>query len=269
MVTNQTMGPESQSMKSGWWDRFFEHAPDALLIVSTSGHVEACNRLGKGLFGIEENDVAKKVHLSELMPTDVASLLEPRLSNPLPATKVYPSIPVGHGGNFNLMADIQLSGLSDTTTLITIKDISSRWRMESHVQRLMTALDCTPDMVFMTDTDFRIVFVNPAFHTNTGHTIEDALGQKADFLRAPGQETLIEQYTPKVMAGGDWTGELTNIHPDGHTFPVNASISPIYDRKGALLGFASFERDITGYKKLQKQLVSARDHVLSIINSLD
>jgi len=167
------------------------------------------------------------------------------------------------------MADIQVAGLSSETSLVTIKDISSRWRMESHVQRLMTALDCTPDMVFMTDTEFRIVFINPAFHSVTGHTIEDALGRRADFLRAGGQETIIEQYTNRLREGRDWTGEILNIHADGHAFPVHASISPIYDRKGTLLGYASFERDVSSYKRLQQQLLNARDHALSIINSLD
>ena len=91
--------------------------------------------------------------------------------------------------------------------------------MESHVNRLMTALDATPDVFFLTDTDYKITYVNGAFQTVTGHTIEESLGRSAEFLRAPEDHEKVSQYIRSIESGADWMGELTNVRADGTTYP--------------------------------------------------
>ncbi|HAV63252.1 MAG TPA: hypothetical protein DCY13_12915, partial [Verrucomicrobiales bacterium] len=167
------------------------------------------------------------------------------------------------------MVDLQVTPLDDVYSLVMIRDISRRWRMESHAQRLMTAVDATPDVIFLTDADFRITFVNSAFQMVTGYTIEDALGQVADFLRAPGQEAVQKACREHLANDVDWSGEMLNRRVDGNHYPVQTSVSPIFDLEGAKLGYAVFERDITLLKRLQEDLRRERNAVTSIIDSLD
>jgi PAS domain S-box-containing protein len=141
--------------------------------------------------------------------------------------------------------------------------------MESHVNRLMTALDATPDVFFLTDADYRITYVNGAFQNVTGHTVEDSLGRSAEFLRAPEDRDKIGQYIRAVETGADWVGELRNIRRDGTEYPVEAIVSPIYDRHGELLGYVCCERDISSKKRLQEEILTQRDFSQSILHSID
>ncbi len=172
-------------------------------------------------------------------------------------------------GPLRMVVDLMVARLDGEHSLVTIKDASRRWRMESHVHRLMTALDATADVFFLTDADYRITYVNAAFQNVTGHTIEDTLGQSAEFLRAPRDRGKVQGYIEAIEQGGDWIGELTNVRRDGTTYPVEATVSPIYDRNGARIGYVSCERDISAKKRLQEDLVSQRDFSQSILHSID
>src|SRR5262249_54968371 len=121
----------------------------------------------------------------------------------------------------------------------------------------------------LTDADYRITYVNAAFQNVTGHTIEETLGRSAEFLRTLKDRGKVQEYINSIGAGSDWVGELTNIRRDGSTYPVEATVSPIYDRNGELLGYVSCERDISAKKKLQEELVSQRDFSQSILHSID
>lgn len=167
------------------------------------------------------------------------------------------------------IVDLQFTPLDGGFTLVAIKDASRRWRMESHAQRLMTAIDATQDVIFLTDAEFRLTFVNSAFQSVTGYNIEEALGQSIHFLRARGQDEALAACRDKLVGGGDWNGELYNRRQDGSEYPVESSISPIFDLQANRLGYAAFERDITLKKRLQEDVRRERNMVVSINDSLD
>ncbi|MEW6305787.1 MAG: PAS domain S-box protein, partial [Verrucomicrobiota bacterium] len=146
---------------------------------------------------------------------------------------------------------------------------SRRWRMESHLTRLATAIDSTTDVFYITDAESRLAFVNAAFQVVTGHNIEEALGRSPEFLRAPGQEARIQEYLAAVRASRDWSGELINVRSDGTRYPVAATISPIHDRDGAFLGYVTNERDITAWQRLQDEVLMERNYARSIIDSIE
>ena len=123
--------------------------------------------------------------------------------------------------------------------------------------------------MFLTDAQFKLTFVNSAFQSTTGYAIEETLGRTIDFLRAPSECPKTDEYLACVAQGRDWRGELLNVRSDGTTYPVEAAISPIYDKNGNLLGYAAFERDLTMKRRLQDELLRERDFARSIIDSLD
>lgn len=188
--------------------------------------------------------------------------------NPQPETLSAITL-ISGAGYVRLIVDLQVNPLGAGHWLVSIKDASRRWRMESHVQRLIAAVDSTTDVFFLTDADLKLTFVNASFQNVTGHTIEEALGQTADFLRAPGQDDKIVEYVGRVANGEDWTGELVNVRADGTEYHVEAVISPIHDRNGKLIGYISCERDLSQKRKLQDALLRERNFARSIIDSLD
>jgi PAS domain S-box-containing protein len=260
----------AETSRDQWWRCFFADSEDAQLICSSRGEILDANRHTVQLLGLNHGVISANARSIFDFLTGVAAIkLEGWLVQRGKGQRSIGSVTLNCEGKLSHLVDLRFLPLDDDHFLLTIKDASSRWRMESHVQRLLTAVDATPDVVFLTDTKFRLTFVNSAFQTVTGYGLEEALGRTADFLRAPDQHNKTAECLESMRQGLDWRGEFINLRHDGTSYPIEASISPIYDKEGGFLGYAAFERDITQQKKLQHELELERNAVVSIINSIE
>ncbi len=200
-------------------------------------------------------------------PSDqkLARVLQLRLSHP---EKLHSVMVLLDGSPHSLM-DVEVVSLDGDFNLVTFRDSGHRLRLESHIQRLITAIDATPDVFLVTDADLRITFVNPAFQSITGYGLEEVLGRADDFLRAPFEQEKVSAYRELVSQGREWIGEFVNVRRNGQTYHVESTISPISDIAGRFMGYVVCERDITVRKHLQDELRLERDFVQSILHSLD
>ncbi|HOW67581.1 MAG TPA: PAS domain S-box protein [Candidatus Paceibacterota bacterium] len=256
--------------RNHWWRCLFEQSEDGQLVCRDDGRVYEANSRATQLLGAPAHAAeGGENRLTSRFTATTARKLRELLDRQTGRQETLSAVPVLSEGRIVLMADLQVTPLGEGFSLVTVKDASRRWRMESHVQRLVTAVDSTPDVIFITDAEFRLAFVNAAFQTVTGHTIEEALGNSTHFLRASSEQSRIDESLARVAAGHDWRGELINCRRDGSLYMVESSISPIFDHKGAFLGCVAFERDITQNRRLQDELRIERNYALSIINSLD
>lgn len=258
------------SNRGNWWRCLFDQSEDAQVVCRANGTVFEANKKAVQLLALPEtvSEMQKQsfmAHLTSGSAKKVADLLR----RPLGRQESLMSISLLVDGRICLLADLQATPLDEGFSLITLKDASRRWRLESHVQRLMSAVDATPDVIFLTDSEFKIAFVNSAFHVATGYTVEDALGKKADFLRSPASVEKMQAYLASVKVGADWMGELVNVRSDGSKYTVDVTISPLYDKEGVFSGYVAFERDTAVRKRLQEELSGERNYIHSILNSLD
>jgi len=235
-----------------WWRSFFESSEDAQLVCNLDGVAVEINPRAARLLKLDRAVMEGSFC--------VGSILQPpadqRLSDALRRTCAHPdalhSVALFADGRQRALVDLELAPLDDQHTLVTFKDVARRMRLESHVNRLVTAIDATPEVFFLTDAECRITFVNPAFHTLTGYDIESVLDRTDEFLRAPSEAEKISAYLAQVRQGRDWMGELVNIRSDGTPYQVEATISPISDMMGCFIGYVACERDITARNKLEE-----------------
>jgi two-component system cell cycle sensor histidine kinase/response regulator CckA len=256
--------------RAALWRSVFEASEDAQLICTRVGRIHEINRKGAQLLGMSSPSDCSRFSVFDTLSPAAGKRLSEILQRSSSPSETMSAITLLSGvGYVRLIVDLQVTPLGGGYWLVAIKDASRRWRMESHVQRLVAAVDSTNDVFYLTDADLKLTFVNAAFQNVTGHTIEDALGHTADFLRAPAEAAKINEYNKFIHDGKYWSGELLNVRADGSQYPVEAHISPIHDRTGKLLGYVACERDITQKRKLQEQIVRERNFVHSIIESLD
>jgi two-component system cell cycle sensor histidine kinase/response regulator CckA len=236
------------------WRSSFQRAPDAQWICRSDGALVESNQTARKLF-----DGDSTIKVTELLPTR-----DPRLASWFnaearrPRSLLLAAAHVKSRAGATITADISIHRLTADHCLVCLRDVSDRHRLEAHMRRVMAALECSADAVFMTDANFRINFVNPAFHKITGYTIEDVLGQTADFFRADSEAAKIAECRAALESGKDWTSELVNLHADGSFYPVAVSATPVRERNGDLIGYASFERDITEQRKMREQLFQSQ-----------
>lgn len=238
-----------------------------MLICDENGFISEHNRRAAKL--VEEGVLRLEGILFDSFSLEAASRLKSVFERRRRHNESLSSLSLLPSGKLRMVVDLTVAPLDSGHWLITLKDATRRWRMESHVHRLMAALDATPDVFFLTDSEYRIIFVNAAFQTVTGHNIEETLGRPANFLRAPRDEPRIAEYIQAIESGRDWRGELVNRRRDGTFYPVESAISPIYGGTGELLGYVACERDITTTKKLREEIISERDFSRSILHSID
>lgn len=252
-----------------WWKRLFEASADAQIVCRASGIIEHINPKAARLFDLNpaRDEGISSVFKLLSPPADekLAALCERGIGGP----DTLHSVSISKKTAEHSLVDLEFVPLDENFTLLTFKEASRRLRLESHVLRLVTAIDATPDVFFITDASLRITFVNPAFQTTSGYNIEEVLGRTDEFLRMPSEREKVQAYQECALNGQEWSGELTNRHHNGSTYFTEVTVSPICDVAGRFMGYVACERDVTIRKQLQNELRLKSDFIQSILKSLD
>ena len=142
------------------------------------------------------------------------------------------------------------------------KDIGPRKLAEEALreseERYRTVLEASPDPTIVYDMVGNTVYVNPAFTSIFGWTLEELFGKKTDYIPEenwPETKAMIH----KVLAGESFSGIETRRYTKQRT-AVEVSISAaIYrDRDGNPAGSIHTLRDTTERKRLKAQLQQAQ-----------
>jgi PAS domain S-box-containing protein len=142
------------------------------------------------------------------------------------------------------------------------KDIAPRKHAEEALreseERYRTVLEASPDPTIVYDMVGNTVYVNPAFTSVFGWTLEELFGKKTDYIPEenwPETKAMIH----KVLAGESFSGVETRRYTKQRN-PVDVSISAaIYrDSDGNPAGSIHTLRDTTERKRLKAQLEQAQ-----------
>lgn len=134
-------------------------------------------------------------------------------------------------------------------------DITGHQQLETTMRKLSRAVEQSASVIVMTDTEGAIQYVNPRFCITTGYTAEEAIGQNPRVLKSG--EMPPEGYTElwrTITSGREWRGEFHNKRKDGSLFWESASISPLTDKNGTILGFLAVKEDITEQKAAEQRM---------------
>ncbi len=158
------------------------------------------------------------------------------------------------------------SALAQTVPLIktVVRQVGYVWERcaaEEEMRKLSSAVEQSPAVVVITDTDGTIEYVNPRFTNMTGYTAEEAIGQNPRILQPDGAQSqgFYEELWATLQAGERWRGEFCNKRKDGTLFWEAASISPIRNSDGDITHYVAVKEDITERKRLDKELREAKD----------
>ena len=119
----------------------------------------------------------------------------------------------------------------------------------------MAAIEHAADAIVVAELDGTIRCVNPAFERDTGLGRDGAIGQNVRILAADEQPAAtIEGLWAAIRRGEVWTGELINRRADGTLAHAEATVAPIRDAAGAVVGGVAVKRDITRQRALETRL---------------
>ncbi|MGZ8441709.1 MAG: PAS domain S-box protein, partial [Candidatus Deferrimicrobiaceae bacterium] len=146
-----------------------------------------------------------------------------------------------------------------TSVVSIVRDISERKRAEGEHRRLAAAVESAADAIMVTDTEWVIQYVNPAFEKVTGYAREEVLGRNPYILAEGGEYTRVYiAIEETVRRGSPWKGRLKNRRKDGIILDQDTVVYPIRDPGGKVVNHVVASRDITREVQLEKQAQTAQ-----------
>ena len=136
-----------------------------------------------------------------------------------------------------------------------IHDITDRRNAEDKLRMHSAVIQSIRDGVMITDLNFHILSVNPAFTTITGYNRNDLYGQTVEQLlvRQEGTDSF-ETIQEAMLRQGHWQGEIWGRRRDGDTFPEWLSLSTVLDESGHPINYVGIFADVSELKENEARL---------------
>ncbi len=136
----------------------------------------------------------------------------------------------------------------------TVKDITRQKKNEDQLQFLSSITEQVTDGVVVTDTDYRIIYVNKAMQTLWGYSAVELQGLKPyKFTVEPMSEQILADIS-KTLASGEvskWT--VLSRRKDGTPFLCEFKVSAMYNKNHQVSGYVGIQRDVTEHKQLEEE----------------
>lgn len=139
--------------------------------------------------------------------------------------------------------------------LLCIEDVTDRLKVEEERGLLATVIEQASELVIITDPETRIRYVNRAFETTTGHKRAELLEMGLTVFESGRYGDHAQQDILQALEKSRvWRGHLVGKTKGGERYDVEATFSPIRSASGAVVSFASVQRNVTNEMHLEKQL---------------
>ena len=137
-----------------------------------------------------------------------------------------------------VLVSTKLIALNDEEAFIVIvSDITERKRAEEERMRLVAAIEQAAEAIIITDTNWIIDYVNPAFTAMTGYDGTEAVGRHLRLLKSDKHDSgLLQGHIRKTLENGQgMVGTLTNRKKDGSLYETE----PLHLPSGTNRGLSS------------------------------
>lgn len=259
---------EAQQATSSSQDRLIavmQNSPMLISIKDTAGHYQFLNRTFENLFDIRNNDVAGKTD-SQVFPEQQAMLFEKLHFDVLhKKTRVELEERLHIGGQLRWFSFISYPINDEQGSVKAVccqaLDITERKALDEQKKLTAKFFDAASEGILITDTEQKIVTVNPAFTKVTGYSAADVIGLTPRVLSSGKQDAkFYESMWDVIHTHGWWQGELWNRHKDGRLYLEWLTINTVRDEQGELTNYIAIFSDITLIKASQERLEHMVNH---------
>ncbi len=160
-----------------------------------------------------------------------------------------------------ITVDNQVKGI-----VITFLDITDMKAASKEISKFSHAIDQSPVMICLFDSNGRIDYANPQFLEKTGYQLEEVMGKGIDYFR-PAEEKWYQEYEKikKVIKRGEKYSQEIKICGKKSCIWEMASISKVYYPGGDDFFYLKISEDITD-AKLKRKAIEEEYQFLKLIS---
>ena len=133
------------------------------------------------------------------------------------------------------------------------RDVTEQRQALAVAQRLAAIVEDSDDAILSTTLDGSIMSWNAAAERLYGYTGQEIIGKSLRLLVPEDRTDEITAVEAKIKAGQHVEHlETKRVRKDGTVFPVSATVSPIRDADGTIIGTSVIHRDMTEQERAAK-----------------
>lgn len=259
-----------------------ELSPDAIGIQSEN-KIVFFNAAGTKLFGVDSAEQLIGQSVWDFVPPEYRKNVTQRYKKMREKGERAPLIETKFKRVDGTLIDAEVTAIpfiyNDKPAIQAIfRDVTTLKREQAELVKLRKAVEASGEVIFMTDRDGIITYVNPGFTRLYGHHAQEIVGKVTPRILKSGRMTRqdYERFWEMLLSKQVVKGELVNRCQNGRFVIIESSANPVLDEEENIVGFLAIQRDITARKQAEaeirqrnKELAAFNNIVTTVNQSLD
>jgi PAS domain S-box-containing protein len=244
--------------------KLLEAAPDAIVVVDQAGTIVLVNEQVGSLFGYRRGELIGQP--AEMLVTEhsrvqhnahQARFLAPHSERP---TLLGHELLGLRKDGTEFPAEIRLSPVDTKQGILVasaIRDVSVRRKTEEDLRRLASIVAFSDDAIIGKTLEGIITSWNAGAERIYGYPASEAIGKSITMLTLSGHLDEIPAIMERLKCGKTIRNFQTRrVTKDGEEIQIELTMSPIRDALDRIVGASTIGRDITRYKKTERDLTN-------------
>ncbi len=159
----------------------------------------------------------------------------------------------GNGVEFPIEASISQTDAAGRKLFTVIRrDVTEREQADQVRERLAAVVESSEDAIISKTLDGTITAWNPGAQKLFGYSSSEAVGKPMRMLLPPERANEESDILARIRRGESVDHfETVRVRKDGKKIDISATISPLRDSSGAIVGASKIARDITERKRAE------------------
>ncbi len=266
-----------------WFAATLKSIGDAVIVTDTSGRITFMNSIAETLVGWTQQEALGRDVTAVFKAVEKITYIP--IEN-LVMQAMREGIVVGLAEDTHLICktgseipiDVSATPIRDddgniSGVVLVFRDVTrlkeTETALEESKRRLQLISENTKDVVFLYDMNRQLQYVNPAFETLTGYTLQELYEQNFIDSIHPADKAWMTSLWEGVFQGKAFSEvEFRIVAKDGRIKWCTSSWGPLLDKTGRQIGIQGREVDITERKRAEENLFEYQERLRSLASEL-
>jgi len=159
------------------------------------------------------------------------------------------------------IATLKSFRIFDTSCGATPGDLAAviNQKIENERKLLLTAAEQCPEMVYITNCEGIIEYLNPAFERLTGFSREECIGKDINMFRSSKHDSQFNiNLRATISSGRVWNGPAEFKRKDNSFYVIDITISSVRDKNGAITNYVGVQQNISNESQIKEKKAQAQ-----------